>query len=267
MDKHALDFTNCFKDRHVLVTGAGSGIGQACAVRFAAAGAALALCDLPGKLDATERLIRESSPRYAKVGADVSDEGQVAAAFKQAEAELGPLAVLVNNAGIQRFAPSHEVKLADFDAVTAVDLRGAFTCAREALRAFIAHGTGGCIVNMSSVHELIPRPGFISYSMSKGAMGNMTRTLALEYAPRGIRVNGVAPGATATPINSDWADDPQQTAKVASHIPLGRVAQPDEVATAVLFLASPAAGYITGHTLVVDGGLVLYPSFEKPWSA
>ena len=147
-----------------------------------------------------------------------------------------------------------------------VNLRGAYICAREAIKHFRDRGEAGVIINVSSVHEIIPRPTYVSYSMSKGAMENMTKTLALEYAPYGIRVNAIAPGATATPINS-WTDNSDKKKEVESHIPLGRVGTSEEMAAVTAFLASNDAAYITGQTLFVDGGLTLYPDFLKPWSA
>ena len=128
--------------------------------------------------------------------------------------------MLVNNAGIQISRPSEELSSADFDRVLAVNLRGSFMCAREAIRHFLRDEQGGSIVNISSVHQLIPKPGYLGYSTSKGGMQNLTRTLALEYAGRGIRVNGVGPGATVTPINRAWIDDPVKRAQVEEHIPM-----------------------------------------------
>ena len=123
------------------------------------------------------------------------------------------------------------------------------------------------IINISSVHQIIPKPRFLSYSVSKGGMQNLTRTLALEYAGQGIRVNGVAPGATVTPINRAWIDDPQKSAEVLRHIPLARAGTSAEMAAAVAFLCSDEAAYITGQTLFVDGGLTLYPDFRTSWSS
>jgi glucose 1-dehydrogenase len=180
---------------------------------------------------------------------------------------------LINNAGIQIAAESEELSAADFDKVLAVNLRGAFLCAREAIRTFLDQdgggrgGTAGAIVNVSSVHQLIPKPRFLGYSVSKGGMQNLTRSLALEYAGRGIRVNGIGPGATVTPINRAWIDDPVKRAMVESHIPMRRAGESWEMAAAAAFLCSDEAAYITGQTLFVDGGLTLYPSFETTWSS
>ena len=123
------------------------------------------------------------------------------------------------------------------------------------------------MVNVSSVHQAIPKPSYLGYSVSKGGMQNLTSTLALEYAGRGIRVNAVAPGATVTPINRAWIDDPVKAAMVADHIPVGRAGTADEMAGVCAFLASDDAGYITGQTIFVDGGLTLYADFREPWSS
>ena len=120
---------------------------------------------------------------------------------------------------------------------------------------------------MSSVHERIPRPQYLSYAVSKFGLQGMTQTLALEYADRGIRVNAIGPGATATPINAAWKDDADKKAVVASHIPMKRTAEPDEIARVIAWLSGDEAAYMTGQTLFVDGGLVLYPDFQEPWSA
>jgi glucose 1-dehydrogenase len=125
----------------------------------------------------------------------------------------------------------------------------------------------GSIVNVSSVHQLIPKPRFLGYSVSKGGMQNLTRSLALEYAARGIRVNGIGPGATVTPINRAWIDDPVKREMVESHIPMRRAGESWEMAAAAAWLCSDEAAYITGQTLFVDGGLTLYPSFETTWSS
>jgi glucose 1-dehydrogenase len=151
--------------------------------------------------------------------------------------------------------------------VIAVNLRGAYLCARETIKRLLAQQRSGVIINISSVHEVIPRPSYVSYSISKGGMGNLTKTLALEYANRGIRVNAIAPGATITPINEAWTDDPEQKAIVESHIPMGRAGTSEEMAAAVAFLVSDEASYITGQTLFIDGGLTLYADFRESWSA
>jgi len=140
-------------------------------------------------------------------------------------------------------------------------------CAREAIKRYLENETQGVIINVSSVHQLIPKPDYLGYSVSKGGMMNLTRTLALEYAAEGIRVNGIGPGATITPINRAWVDDPVKSEMVTAHIPMRRAGTADEMAGVTCFLASDDAAYITGQTLFVDGGLTLYADFREPWSS
>ena len=187
--------------------------------------------------------------------------------MQQTIAHFGRLDILINNAGVQTESPSEAIAVDSFDWVLGVNLRGAYLCARETIQHLLAQNRPGSSINVSSVHEIIPRPNYLSYSISKGGLGNMTRTLALEYAAQGIRVNGVGPGATATPINEAWTEDLEKKAKVESHIPMGRAGTSAEMAAAVAFLASEEAAYITGQTLYIDGGLTLYADFREAWSA
>ena len=262
--------------RNVLVTGGSSGIGQAIAVRFAEYGANVAInylrrpeeaADTEEQVQACVAKVQREGVRDVLVGADVSNEDEVVRMVAEAVGQLGGIDVLVNNAGIQISRPSNELSSDDFDKVLAVNLRGAFMCAREAIRHWLDEDKPGSIVNVSSVHQLIPKPDYLGYSVSKGGMQNLTRTLALEYAGRGIRVNGVGPGATITPINRAWVDDPEKRAQVEEHIPMRRAGTADEMAGVTAFLASDDAAYITGQTLFVDGGLTLFPSFLSPWSS
>lgn len=200
------------------------------------------------------------------VQGDVSQEEDIIEMVNTVVEQFGSLDILINNAGIQKECSSHEISTKDFDNVLSVNLRGAFLCAREAIKHFLSRNRG-IIINVSSVQEIIPRPFYASYSISKGGMENLTKTLALEYAEHGIRVNAIAPGATITPINQAWVDDPQQKAIVESHIPMGRAGTAEEMAAAVAFLASDEASYITGQTLFIDGGLTLYADFREAWSA
>jgi glucose 1-dehydrogenase len=264
------------KGKNVLVTGGTSGIGQAIAVRFAEHGANVAInylrspdeaSETEGQVHACVAKVRQEGVRDALVGADVSNEDEVIRMVAETVAELGGIDVLVNNAGIQISRPSHELSSADFDTVLAVNLRGSFLCAREAIKHFLAEDKSGSIVNISSVHQLIPKPNYLGYSVSKGGMQNLTRTLALEYAGRGIRVNAIGPGATITPINRAWVDDPVKAEMVTSHIPMPRPGEADEMAGVVAFLASDDAAYITGQTIYVDGGLTLFADFREPWSS
>ena len=262
--------------KNVLVTGGSSGIGQAIAVRFAEYGANVAInylrqpeeaAETEEQVEACVRSVQREGVKDVLVQGDVSNEDDVVRMVAEAVEGLGGIDILVNNAGIQISRPTEELSSADFDRVLAVNLRGSFLCAREAIRHFLAEDKSGSIVNISSVHQLIPKPGYLGYSTSKGGMQNLTRTLALEYAGRGIRVNGIGPGATITPINRAWVDDPVKAQQVTSHIPLGRPGTADEMAGVTCFLASDDAAYITGQTIFVDGGLTLFPSFATPWSS
>ncbi len=264
------------RDKSVLVTGGTSGIGQAIAVRFAECGANVAInylreageaTDTEEQVQSCSRRVAEAGVRDVLVGGDVSDEDDVVAMVASAVDGLGGLDVLINNAGIQISRHSDELSSADFDRVLAVNLRGAFLCAREAIRHWLQAGKPGVVINVSSVHQLIPKPDYLGYSVSKGGMQNLTRTLALEYAARGIRVNAIGPGATVTPINRAWIDDPVKREQVESHIPMRRAGTADEMGGVACFLASDDAAYITGQTIFVDGGLTLFPSFRDPWSS
>jgi glucose 1-dehydrogenase len=264
------------RGKNVLVTGGTSGIGQAIAIRFAEYGANVAINYPRAAEEATETeervraclaRVRQRGVRDVLVRGDVSEEKDVVAMLESAVDGLGGIDILVNNAGIQISSPSHELSTSDFDKVLDVNLRGAFLCAREAVKRFLATGTHGVIINVSSVHQLIPKPNYLAYSTSKGGMENLTQTLALEYAGQGVRVNAIAPGATATPINRAWIDDPVKRAMVESHIPMGRAGTADEMAGVTCFLASEDAAYITGQTIFVDGGLTLFADFREPWSS
>ncbi|MGC1306352.1 MAG: glucose 1-dehydrogenase [Phormidesmis sp.] len=263
------------KGKKVLVTGASSGIGQAIAIRFAAEGADVAVNYYKGEEEAA-KTIQQMRAASAEAGivpgdlkdmtvqADVSKEKDVSTMFEKVLSTFGGLDILINNAGMQIQGASHEIPLDKFDKMIDINLRGAFLCARQAITHFLTVG-GGVIVNDSSVHELIPRPQYVGYTMSKSGMRGMTRTLALEYARDNIRINSFAPGATLTPINP-WKDDPEKKAEIESHIPMGRSGTAEEMAAVAAFLASDDAAYITGQTLFIDGGLTLFPSFRTPWT-
>jgi glucose 1-dehydrogenase len=264
------------KGKKVLVTGGSSGIGQAIAVKFAEYGADVAINYYANRDEAQKtedaiqfcrQSVRQHGVKDILVQADVSREEDVVRMFDTVLGEWGTLDVLVNNAGIQIPADSHEMTVQQFDRVLSTNLRGAFMCAQRAVQHFLAARKPGSIINISSVHQVIPKPRFVGYSVSKGGMQNLTHTLALEYAGRGIRVNAVGPGATVTPINRAWIDDPEKRAMVEAHIPMGRAGTSDEMAETVAFLASDLGGYITGQTIFVDGGLTLYPDFRTAWSS
>jgi glucose 1-dehydrogenase len=255
--------------KRVFITGATQGIGRAVAERFLEEEASVLLTDV-----VADSVIAETvdflNGRFPGLAfgrrVDITDERQVVAGFEHMKNALGGCDILINNAGINRQNPSHKFTASDFDQVLAVNLRGAFLCSREALKLFVDQGSG-IILNNSSNHEMVPKPEFLAYSVSKGGLGNLTRTLALEYSDRGIRVNAVAPGATITPINASWKDDPVIRKRVESHIPLGRSASAEEIAGVFAFLASDEAAYITGQTIYVDGGLTLHTDFKNNWSS
>jgi glucose 1-dehydrogenase len=255
--------------KRVFVTGAVQGIGRAVAERFLSEGASVLLTDA-APAEVINDVVDSLEDRYPGLAfgtrIDIQDEKQVVDGFRYMQEALGGCDILVNNAGINRQNPSHKFKTEDFDQVLRVNLRGAFLCSREALKLFLEQGAG-IILNNSSNHEISPKPEFLAYSVSKGGLGNLTRTLALEYSDRGIRVNAVAPGATVTPLNASWTENPETRRKVESHIPLGRSASAEEIAGVFAFLASDDAAYITGQTIYVDGGLTLHIDFKNNWSS
>jgi glucose 1-dehydrogenase len=230
--------------KNVLVTGASSGIGEAIAIRFAQEGANLAINYHSGEDRAEAVRVKaqeagagvQRAGKHVTIQADVAKEDQVIRMFASVIEQLGSLDVLVNNSGVQKAVPSHELEMADFDRILGVNLRGAFLCSREAIRHFLSRGKGGVIVNNSSVHEIIPKPKYVQYSISKGGLENLTKTLALEYADKGIRVNSVGPGAIVTPINGAWINDPKARREVESHIPMGRAGTSEEIAAVFAFL-------------------------------
>jgi glucose 1-dehydrogenase len=182
--------------------------------------------------------------------------------FARAREELGgPVDLLVNNAGIEKPFRLVDMPLDEWNKVLAVNLTGAFLCSREAARGMLDAGVRGAIVNVSSVHEVIPWPQFGHYCASKGGMKLFAQTIARELAPSGIRVVNVAPGAILTPINQQLIDDEKKRAEVEAEIPLGRAGLPEEIAAAIAWVASPEAEYVVGSTLFVDGGMTLYPKF------
>lgn len=253
----------------VIVTGGSNGIGKEVAIKFAEYGADVAFSyysDEEGAAE-TEKAVRGHEARVIAMQSDVGNKHDVDRLFDAVLDQWGGLDFLINNAGIQYTGPAHEVTLEEFDRVIATNLRGAFICAQRAIQHFLAEDKPGVIINMSSVHQIIPKPLYISYSVSKGGMQNLTRTLALEYAGQKIRVNGIGPGATITPMNEAWVDDPDKRKQVESHIPMGRAGTAEEMAEATAFLCSDHASYITGQTLYVDGGLTLYPDFRTAWSS
>jgi glucose 1-dehydrogenase len=262
--------------QYALVTGASQGIGRAVAIRLAQEGATVAI-NFVGPPAGTEEALARVRAASAEQGhgekdhfvvhADVGIESEIAQMFETVHARWPRLDCLVNNAGFQRESPSEALDVETYHRILDVNLTGAVLCAQKALAHFVGRGGGGNIINCSSVHQIIPKPGYLAYSISKGAMASLTRTLALEFASRGVRVNAVGPGAIDTPINAAWTGDQTRRAAVEGYIPLGRVGTPEEIAGVFAFLASDEASYITGQTIYVCGGLTLFSEFRQNWAS
>jgi len=250
--------------RRALVTGGSSGIGRATALRLAEEGARVAVNYFSEQersdAESVASQIDPAGTRAYAVQADVGAEADVVRMIGECRDRFGGLDILVNNAGIEKQAPTLEMPLDLWERILRTNLTGAFLCLREAGKLMAAQKQG-VIVNMSSVHEFIPWPGFAHYCASKGGLKLLTETVAREWAGLGIRVLSIAPGAIATPINAFVLDDAEARHRVEREIPLGRFGRPEEIAAAVVWAASDQAGYVTGTTLVVDGGMSTYPKF------
>ena len=252
--------------RKAIVTGASSGIGKATAIRLAAEGASVCVNYFSDKekadADAVVDAAKKSGTNAFACQADVGAEADVIGMVEQTVAAFGGVDILVNNAGIENQVPTLEMPLADWERVIRTNLTGTFLCLREAGKVMAKNG-GGVIVNISSVHEFIPWPGFAHYCATKGGMKLLMQTAARELAElkTGIRVLNIAPGAIATPINNSVLDDPEARHTVEAEIPIGRFGQPEDIAAAVAWACSHEADYVTGTTIVVDGGMSTYPRF------
>ncbi|MGP9821508.1 SDR family oxidoreductase [Salinarimonas sp. NSM] len=255
-----------------VVTGASSGIGAGIARLLGEAGADVVV-NYRSSEDGARAVVAEieaAGRRAIPVQADVSKEEDVARLFEEARRAFGTVHILVANAGLQRDAPAHEMSLADWRTVIDVNLTGQFLACREAIREFRRRGmvpqtcpSLGKIVSISSVHQFIPWAGRVNYAASKGGIMLMMQSLAQEYAHERIRVNGIAPGAIKTKINRESWEDSEAERELLELIPYGRVGAPDDVAQAALWLACDASDYVTGETIVVDGGMALYPGFRE----
>jgi 2-deoxy-D-gluconate 3-dehydrogenase len=242
-----------------VVTGTGSGLGQAIAVGLAEAGADVVLSELPDRLaltDETVRLIEAQGREALVLPLDVRDLDGPHGIRGFAEAAIdwrGQIDCLVNNAGVNLPQDALEVDEASWDAVLDIDLKGTFFCAQAFGRHMVERGSGS-IINIASQNGLVGYYKRAAYCSAKAGVVNLTRVLTLEWAPRGVRVNAIAPTFVRTPLTASTFDDPELGADLLRRIPLGKIGEPEDVAAAVVFLASPAAGMITGHTLTVDGG-------------
>jgi glucose 1-dehydrogenase len=254
-----------------LVTGASSGIGKAIALSLGEAGADVVINYVSGedKAQGVAEEIRAKGVRALALRADVSDEAQVGDMFSSMIEQLGTIDILVNNAGLQQDAPFHELTLAQWNTVLAVNLTGQFLCSRAAVREFLRRGVqpeiscaAGKILCVSSVHEVIPWAGHVNYAASKGGVMLMMKSLAQEVAPYRIRVNSICPGAIRTPINMEAWDTPEAYKDLLKLIPYKRIGEAAEIGRAAVWLASDYADYVHGISLFVDGGMTLYPGFE-----
>ncbi len=254
-----------------LVTGSSSGIGQGIAIALARDGAQVVInfhADEDGA-KATLQEIEKAGGKAIVVQADVSEEKEVKMLFEKAQKEFGQLDILVNNAGIQDDAGLLEMTMEQWLKVIGTNLTGPFLCARAAAKMFVAQGVqeqrsraAGKIIFISSVHDIIPWSGRVNYTTSKGGVMMMMKTLAQELASHKIRVNSISPGAIKTDINKqDW-DSEEGEKQMLSQIPYGRIGEPEDIAKVAAWLASDEADYVTGATIYVDGGMVLYPSFN-----
>lgn len=246
-----------------VVTGSSKGIGACIASRFGEEGMNVVVnynSDKAGA-DATVAAIVAAGASAVAVQADMAEEASATRLVEAALDSFGRLDVFVNNAGMENPVPSHEMTLENWRKVIDVNLTGYFLGARAALRHFVARKSRGGIINLSSVHERIPWPNFAHYAASKGGVKLLNQTLAMEYAPLGIRVNAIGPGAINTPINKEKMADPAKKAALESIIPMGYAGEPEVVANAAAWLASDQSSYVTGITLFVDGGMTLYPAF------
>lgn len=255
-----------------IITGSSSGIGAGCAKEMAKAGATVVVnYPIAGAREMAEEVVAEiaaNGGHAISYKCDVSKEEEVIQMFKDVVEQFGTVDILVNNAGLQRDAKFIDMTLEQWNFVIGVNLTGQFLCAREAIKEFLRRGVNGKskaagkIICMSSVHEVIPWAGHANYAASKGGIMLMMKTIAQEYAPMKIRVNSIAPGAIATPINHDAWDTSEHLQQLLKLIPEKRIGQVEDIGRAAVFLASDDADYINGTTLFVDGGMTLYPGFE-----
>jgi len=245
-----------FAGRGILVTGSGSGIGRAAALLFAEEGGRVVVVDQDeNEAQATAKSIRENGGEALAIGADVSREADCRGMVERALAAYGRLDVAFNNAGVgaSGFAVADEEEVT-WSRLIDINLKGIFLAMKYEIPAMVGAG-GGAIVNTASVAGLVGERGIGAYSASKHGVVGLTRTAALDYIGQGVRINAVCPGATRTRMLANWFQDPKVEAFILSRHPIGRIAEPEEIARAVLFLASDDASFIVGQALAVDGGL------------
>ncbi|WP_186289438.1 glucose 1-dehydrogenase [Burkholderia gladioli] len=245
-----------FMDKVVIVTGASTGIGRATAIAFGREGAKVVIGDFDDTAANTVSTITDAGGTAMFVKTDVSQEASVQELVQAAVDTHGRLDIGFNNAGLlPRTAALADMSVEDFDRTIAVDLRGVFLCMKYQIAKMLRNG-GGAIVNTASVAGLVADPGMAPYVAAKHGVVGITKAAALDYATRNIRVNAVAPGLVATPMTERWLADPAFKEKLLQNSPIGRAAQPEEIAATVLYLSSNAASFVTGQTYVVDGGQI-----------
>jgi glucose 1-dehydrogenase len=254
-----------------LVTGANSGIGEGIALAMGAAGANVAVNYVvdPEAANRVVETIKDSGSKAIAIKADISKENEVIAMFKDVIKKFGTIDILVSNAGIQRDSAFVDMTIDKWNTVIGVNLTGAFLCSREAVREFMRRGVietrskaAGKIIFISSVHEIIPWAGHANYATSKGGIMMLMKSIAQELADDRIRVNSIGPGAIKTNINRNAWETPEEEAKLKELIPYDRVGEPADIGKVAVWLASDEADYITGTTIFVDGGMLLYPGFR-----
>jgi NAD(P)-dependent dehydrogenase (short-subunit alcohol dehydrogenase family) len=243
------------KDKVTIVTGAAMGIGAACARRFAREGAQVVVADIDASAGAaTADAIKGDGGEATFVACDVGDRGEVEAMIARAVERYGPLDTVVSNAGILQTGDFLELTEEDFDRVIRVNLKGMFLVGQASARQMVKQGTGGAIINMSSVNAIMAIPSITPYVVSKGGINQLTRVMAIALADAGIRVNAIGPGSIATEMIQKVMQNEEARRTVLSRTPLGRLGDPDEVAAVATFLAGDDASYITGQVIYVDGG-------------
>jgi glucose 1-dehydrogenase len=249
---------NRLEGKIALVTGSSQGIGQGVAVRLAQEGAKIIVNyhSHPEGAEDTLKQIRDAGSDGIAVQADLGKTSEIDSLIQQSIAKYGQIDILVNNAGLEKRDSFWDVTESDYDLVLHVNLKGVFFTTQAFVKQLMARKAPGRVINMSSVHEELPFPHFASYCASKGGLKMLCRNLAIELAPYNITVNNVAPGAIETPINAKLLNDKEKLAELLGNIPLRRLGKPEDVSGAVAFLASSDADYITGTTIIVDGGLL-----------
>ena len=252
------------ENKVVVITGAATGLGKAMAERFGKEKASVVINYHSDNDDFQEIIdtIEASGGKAAAIQGDVTKEEDIKRMIQFAVDTFGSLDIMINNAGIENEVPSHELTLEDWQKVIDTNLTGMFLASRESIKYMLEHDIKGNIINMASVHDRIPWPHFVHYAASKGGVKMMTETLALEYAPKGIRVNNISPGAIDTPINAEKFNDPKAKKEVIDLIPMGYIGKPEEIAACAAWLASEESSYVTGLTLYADGGMTKYPGFQ-----